>query len=400
MASPATMEAIDLFCGAGGLSTGFSRAGFDIVAPVDNNDEVLETFAYNHNCEVLNADITKKGVESDIAQTIHANGGNPETVDVIIGGPPCKGFSQANVQTRTDENPLNGLPGRFLDIVEHFNPSAVVMENVPKILTMSDGTYKSSITSRLQRLGYNVTSTILSAEKFGAPQMRRRAFFIAVKEGEPPIPSPTHDNESSSLPDPISVKEAIYDLPKLPDGGGGAFKMDYNPSEENITDYVNEMRENAENDVVYNHRTTVNQEKTARRFKYIGPGENWKQIPEDLMDNYKDRTRTHDHIYRRLIPEQPAFTIANFRKQMMIHPQKCCAEESDEIDQNRLLSVREAARLQSFPDSYIFPSKSLTEKQQMVGNAVPVKLAEELGREIETVISDTKVRNHSALTQN
>lgn len=280
----------------------------------------------------------------------------------------------ANVNSDSAEHPLNDLPSRFLEIVEEIDPAAVLIENVPRLLTIAGGEFKESIIGRLESLGYNVTHGIIKAEEFGVPQKRRRVFFIGHKSIEPQLPDPQDVNHDFELP--VSVNRAISDLPELPTGGGGEIEMRYSANISEVSKYVKEMRRNEEEGLLMNHRTTKNQEKTYRRFEHIPQGGNWRDIPEDLMGNYSDRQRTHDHIYQRLVGDEPSKTVANFRKQMIVHP-----------NQDRLLSVREAARLQSFPDNYHFKGDSFNARQQMVGDAVPVKLAYAIGKYLKDITS-------------
>jgi len=360
---------IDIFCGAGGLSKGFSEAGYNIVTGVDNNEHSLDTYRNNHDCEPVLEDVENPNIIQTIRDSVIDNGHSPDKIDLIIGGPPCRGFSMANVQTDSETHPLNSLPNQFLQIVEDFDPEAVLIENVPRLLTISDGMFKESILGRLHDLGYNVEFDILEAEKFGVPQKRRRVFFIGRKSVEPELPNPSDYNQNIEIP--VSVERAISDLPEIPTGGGGTMQMEYTAGNTNISEYARLMRQNEQEELLMNHRTTKNQEKTYRRFQHIPQGGNWKDIPKELMDNYSNRKQTHDHIYQRLSEGKPANTVANFRKQMIVHP-----------TQDRLLSVREAARLQSFPDDYHFIGNSFNARQQMVGDAVPVKLAYAIGEKL------------------
>ncbi|WP_323170910.1 DNA cytosine methyltransferase [Natrialba sp. PRR66] len=360
---------VDIFCGAGGLSEGFSEAGYNIVTGIDNNKHSIDTFRRNHSCEPILGDIKEEKIVSDIQKSINKNGFSLNEIDLVMGGPPCRGFSMANVNSDSTEHPLNDLPTRFLEIVEEIDPDAVLIENVPRLLTIADGKFKQSIEDRLESLGYNIAYGVLKAEKFGVPQKRRRVFFLGHKYIEPELPTP--DEFSYDFELPVSVSRAISDLPKLPTGGGGEIEMEYIANESEISDYAAEMRIGEEDGLLMNHRTTKNQEKTYMRFKHIPQGGNWRDIPENLMGNYSNRQRTHDHIYQRLVEEEPSKTVANFRKQMIVHP-----------TQDRLLSVREAARLQAFPDNYHFKGESFNARQQMVGDAVPAKLAYAIGKKL------------------
>lgn len=366
---------IDLFCGPGGMSTGFRYAGFDTAAAVDYSESAIQTYEENHECTPIKADIRETNSDK-ILESARNRGYERDDVDVVVGGPPCKGFSLANMQTRSPDNPMNNLFMHFLKVVRDITPPAVVMENVPGLLSMGkeEGEVKDIIVQELREMGYTVQYRILKAEQFGVPQARRRVFFVGVKEGKPPFPSPTHSEAGQqatltqsmdNLQPVVTVGEAILDLPELPTGGGGSETMQYVNSPH--SEYTEEMRAST-GDTLHNHQTTVNKEKTIQRFEHVPQGGNWEDIPAELMDDYTDRSRTHGHIYYRLEEDEPALTVANFRKSMMLHP-----------TQDRLLSIREAARLQSFPDDYRFVSSRISDKQQMVGDAVPVKLAEAIG---------------------
>lgn len=377
---------VDLFSGPGGLSTGFINAGHRIVTALDESDPAVETYSYNHDHDPLHRDIRDTATD-EIRDHVASQGADPEQVDVVVGGPPCKGFSMANMQTRSPDNPKNDLFMHFLRVVQDLDPDVVVMENVPGLLSMGreEGEVKDIIQTELREFGYTVQHRVLSAEQYGVPQARSRVFFVGVKEGTPPFPTPTHTdggkqktltNNATALEPVVTAGEALLDLPELPAGGGGEPVMEYD--EEPHSDYAEEMRADVD-DTLYNHKTTVNREKTRERFRHIPQGGNWEDIPAELMDDYTDRSRTHGHIYYRLEEDEPALTVANFRKSMMVHP-----------TQDRLLSVREAARLQSFPDDYRFVSSRISDKQQMVGDAVPVKLAEAIGRAVRDHLSERR----------
>ncbi|RDZ65350.1 hypothetical protein C5B90_03005 [Haloferax sp. Atlit-12N] len=398
MNSGCKLTALDLFCGAGGLSFGLEQAGIEVVAGVDADHHSISTYSYNHDGRGVCLDLTSSNIHEKISEEIRGNGFDPEDIDIVAGGPPCKGFSKANSITQNRDNPLNVLPELFLEIAEEFSPRGIILENVPPLLTMEEGQYKDSILDTLQDWGFHHRFGVLHADEYGVPQLRRRVFFIASSEGRPNFPQTTHNpgareyeefEHDPHLDDPVTVRDAIYDLPRLPKGGGGSEVMEYDPPVEYLTEYVRSMRSQIEDSVVYNHRTTVNRESTYRRFKYISQGGNWEDIPAELMSNYKNRSQTHDHIYRRLKPDMPAYTVANFRKQMMVHPLKESPGEENTGDQDRLLSVREAARLQSFPDHYRFVGESFNARQQMVGNAVPVRLAKAVGGAMVDVLNDS-----------
>lgn len=184
------LNTLDLFCGAGGFSRGFSKAGYNIVAGIDNKKSAIQTFEYNHNAEGIEADLTNTDPE-DIEKKLD------EDINVIIGGPPCQGFSIAgNTQTGHDER--NSLVNVFLDFIEHFEPLALCMENVPSIRRKEYPTdeydnYEDLLVKRLSKIGYSVSIEVMNAARYGVPQKRRRAIVVATKQDEEPEhPEPTH----------------------------------------------------------------------------------------------------------------------------------------------------------------------------------------------------------------
>jgi DNA (cytosine-5)-methyltransferase 1 len=233
------------------------------------------------------------------------------------------------------------------------------MENVPGILSIDNGKFKNKIIRRFRKIGYFIEEPyILDAADFGVPQKRKRVFFIGFLDAG--IELNFKPNGSKK----VTVAEAISDLPKLPVGGGGVNSMLYTNGFN--SNYQKKMRGKCK--IVFNHVSTKSRDHIIERFKKIKQGENWKSVKSML--NYKKVENTHSMIYKRLKWTDPAVTIANFRKSMLIHPR-----------QNRLLSVREAARLQSFPDSYVFEG-SLSSMQQQVADAVPPLLAQAVANEI------------------
>lgn len=183
------INALDIFCGAGGFSKGFEKAGYNIVAGVDNKKSAIQTFQFNHDAKGITADLTEtepKEIEKHIDKDI----------DVIIGGPPCKGFSIANTQSGHDKR--NTLVDVFLDFVEYFEPIGVCMENVPAFRREEYpndeyDTYEDLVVSRLSEMDYNVSIDVLNAARYGVPQTRKRAIVLATKQNEEPQhPDPTH----------------------------------------------------------------------------------------------------------------------------------------------------------------------------------------------------------------
>ena len=338
------MIGIDLFAGAGGMSLGAEMAGVDTKIAVEIHHAAFETYRHNHpDCTVL-----QMGVEH--LQNLAAP--YPSDDLVVFGGPPCQGFSTSNQRTRTASNKKNWMFQAFVAFVKRTKPAWVIFENVRGILETEGGLFARQIRKDLENLGYRCSQGLLNAADFGVPQARNRFFIIGRLDAEPPVlPIGGH------LPI-ITVEEALHDLPVLTNGATKSI-MPYRGDAS--SNYARQMR--GELDRCSGHIVSRNAESIVERYPYIPPGGNWADIPEEMMGSYKDRTRCHTGIYRRLDPRRPSIVIGNFRKNMLIHP-----------FEHRGLSVREAARLQSFPDHFVFKG-TIGLQQQQVGNAVPPLLA-------------------------
>jgi DNA (cytosine-5)-methyltransferase 1 len=338
---------IDLFAGAGGMSLGARLAGINVLLAVELDRHAAQTYAANHiGTQVFNDDIRRlttpklRDIFSDRSPT------------VVFGGPPCQGFSYSNQRTRSPENPENWLFLEFLRIVKVVMPDWVVFENVKGIVDTADGIFLHQVLDRLERLGYTTRHGLLNAMYFGVPQNRARFFLVGSRHGVAfQMPTP------SNL-DPLTVEDAISDLPRL-ENGAFISSRPYRYSAK--SSYARQLRHRLKTSP--NHLVSKNAPSIIKRYEYVPPGGNWASIPARLMRNYRDRSRCHTGIYYRLKPDEPSVVIGNYRKNMVIHP-----------EQNRGLSVREAARIQSFPDSYEFHG-SIGFQQQQVGNAVPPLLA-------------------------
>jgi len=338
------MIGIDLFSGAGGMALGAIQAGVDVLLAIEADPYAASTYAYNHpNVKVLKEDIRNvKNIG------IQPNGKKK----VLFGGPPCQGFSTSNQKTRNSGNPNNWLFMEFIRITKLWEPDWIIFENVKGIVETEKGIFFNQILKQLNECGYKTSWWILNAADFGVPQKRYRLFIIGSKYDI------NIDAPEAIIKDYITVEKAISDLPDLPNGSSESF-MPYkfkNPSK-----YAQIMRGGLK--MASNHFVTKNSPHITERYKYVPQGGNWSNIPKKLMKNYTDRTRCHTGIYYRLKEDSPSVVIGNYRKNMLIHPK-----------QNRGLSVREAARIQSFPDWYEFKG-SIGFQQQQVGNAVPPLLA-------------------------
>ena len=353
--------AIDLFAGAGGLTQGFRDAGYKIVQAVERDVHAVATYARNHpEVDLISADIRNL----DPATCLERLGLRPGSISTVIGGPPCQGFSESNRRTRNLSNPKNHLYQEFLRFVGHIQPDWVVLENVAGLKTMSKGVILDYITNGLRNMGYRPKHYVLNAANHGVPQVRRRLFVIAnrldVTVGQ------VRELEITPIAPPPTVRDAIADLPQLRNGASTDI-LEYGTTIQSR--YQRQMRRSAPMWVSGN-LVTRNASHILERYTYIPEGGNWQQIPQHLLANYSDRTRCHTGIYHRLYWDHPSKVIGNFRKNMLIHP-----------DQDRGLSVREAARLQSFRDNYRFQG-SIGFQQQQVADAVPPLLAETVARTI------------------
>ncbi|MBN8572322.1 MAG: DNA cytosine methyltransferase [Candidatus Kapabacteria bacterium] len=334
---------IDLFCGCGGLSYGFIEAGYDVLLGIDNWKDAIVTFENTHK--------NAKGIVADLftetAKEISKKTGI-KSIDVIIGGPPCQGFSIAGKRIIDDER--NQLYKSFLSFVSFYKPKAFVMENVPNIISMGKGIVKETILSDFEKLGYTVVYKILLASDYGVPQNRKRAFFIGTKSNKEFVfPEPTTKT-------PINTKDAISDLPKNSLENGTKYTT--KPK----SHYQRLIREGSKG--IYNHETTNHSEQTTHIISLVPDGGNYKDLPKELR-----KTRNVNIAWTRLNSKKPSFTIDTGHRHHFHYKY------------NRVPTVRESARIQSFPDSFIFLG-SKTSQYKQVGNAVPPILAAVLANEI------------------
>lgn len=346
------MIGIDLFSGAGGMSLGARNAGVDVQIAVENDKYAAATYLRNHQ--------PKLGVfTNDIRNFTKIDLFNPLQKEVVLfGGPPCQGFSTSNQRTRNLQNKNNWLFQEFIRVLKMYMPDYLVFENVRGILETEAGKFVDEIIKQFRLLGYQCEYKILNSSNFGVPQKRDRFFIIGSLNSAPPS-FPSGNNEI------VTVQEAIGDLCDLPNGHAVSY-LEYQNNPNSC--YSREMRKGLKG--CENNLVTKNADFILERYKYIPQGGNWENIPDELMSNYTDKSRCHTGIYHRLLPDAPSIIIGNFRKNMLIHPWR-----------DRGLSVREAARLQSFPDDFIFEG-SIGFQQQQVGNAVPPRLAKAIFKKI------------------
>ncbi|ENA1794689.1 DNA cytosine methyltransferase [Flavobacterium psychrophilum] len=334
---------IDLFCGCGGLSYGFIEAGYEVVLGIDHWKDAIETFKYNHKNSIgIVADLFNETPKKISEKTGIKN------VDLIIGGPPCQGFSLAGKRIVDDER--NKLYKSFVNFVNHFQPKAFMLENVPNIVSMSNGIVKDNIIKDFEDLGYKVVYKVLMASEFGVPQNRKRAFFVGIKgDKEFVFPNPTNQKLLTS-------KEAISDLPENSIVDGSEYPI--KPKSE----YQELLRENSTG--VYNHQITVHNEQTIEIIAMVPDGGNYKNLPVELH-----QTRKVNIAWTRLNSKKPSFTIDTGHNHHFHYKF------------NRVPTARESARLQSFPDHFIFKSAKTSQLKQ-IGNAVPPLLAKILAENL------------------
>lgn len=340
---------IDLFSGAGGMSIGAKAVGVDVKVAVEIEQNAAATFKHNHpTTEIFNKDIREVNL-SEIEL------GTRSDIKILFGGPPCQGFSTSNQKTRSKSNASNWLFKEYLRLTKLVAPDWVIVENVKGLLETEDGFFFDTINRELIKLGYTTNSAVLNAADFGVPQIRNRVFIVGSLHGL------KFNFPKGSAKKRLTVEDAISDLPSL-HVGANYHELDYGLKAQN--NYQKRIRNHSAKAV--NNLVTNNNHLVTKRYKYISQGGNWQNIPSRLMKNYKDYSRCHTGIYRRLIYNEPAVVIGNYRKNMLIHPLE-----------DRGLSVREAARLQSFPDSFHFCG-TIGFQQQQVGNSVPPLLAQAL----------------------
>jgi DNA (cytosine-5)-methyltransferase 1 len=356
-----TLSCIDVFSGAGGLSHGFRLAGFAILAANDFDQHAAATMRATHSeTDVLDGPIQDYAA----ADFLRRAGLKKGELDCLVGGPPCQAFSVYNHQ-RGKHDERSGLFREYIRIVEGLMPKMVVMENVTGITSVAEGWAVKSIYKRLGELGYEVDHQILKAEEYGVPQERRRIFFVGTRRGYKfTWPTATHSSKGTLFGKPFTtVWQAIGDLPEL-NILEGQEEQDY--TQKPSSEYQRTMRKGARK--LFNHVAPFLSEINRERLKHIPQNGSWRDIPVHLLPAGMKLARRCDHTkrYGRLSPDGLSSTIltkCDLHWGAFIHP-----------TQDRTLTVREAARLQSFPDTFRFCGPR-SEQFRQVGNAVPPLLA-------------------------
>lgn len=347
-------KVVDLFAGVGGLSEGFRESGFSIALANEWDPSIASAYSHNHpETRVIVEDITK----IEIPQVFKRH---RDQTEVIIGGPPCQGFSQKG-QRKSINDERNYLFRHFVSVVDYVRPKFFVMENVPNLLTNEGGLFKREVEGLFANLGYSVNSAVLNASDYGVPQHRRRAIILGRLDGSAPLMPPRSASQTT-------IWEAISDLAYL-NSGEGAEVSPYTTFPE--TEYQMHSREGAQE--LYNHRSTRHSAVALERLSMIPPGGGKEFLPEE------HRTKSiYSGTWTRMDPDSQSVTITTRfdtpSSGRFTHPFL-----------NRAITVREAARIQSFPDRFRFLGTKTSQMKQ-VGNAVPPLLGKAIAEQIKSFL--------------
>lgn len=356
------LTCVDLFCGAGGFSRGFLDAGYNVVLGVDYDDVALKTFQMNHGdtC-AMKLDLFDSSNVERIIKYLENIGIN--NLDVLVGGPPCQGFSYAGKMEIDDER--NFLYLAMVRLTERLKPKAVLLENVLAMVEAHGGIGAKRIMDDFSKIGYKMTCKMLFAPDYGVPQIRKRVFFVGLRDTTQSFEFPSAIVDAEHY---VTTEEAISDLPSLQDEHGliyrGAAEQEY--MTEPTSKYQRSMRKNMS--VVYNHIGSVPIEKTRTMIALVPEGKNYLALPEEYRGMYK-----YHEALTRYHSKKPSLTI-NTGHRSHFH-----------YKWNRIPTVRESARLQSFPDDFIFYGNQ-SEQFKQVGNAVPPLLGKAIAEQLKAYL--------------
>lgn len=378
-----TQKIIDLFAGAGGLTTGFHLAGFESLCAIDSNQKALATYRHNYpNTKVIHQDIHKVN-PSELRLWL---GLQREELKALIGGPPCQGFSRnipAGYRSLNDRR--NQLYRTFLEFVQEFRPLYVIIENVPEILKAYDSLVKNEITEQLELLGYKVASASLNAANYGVPQTRSRAFFLASLDRSLRFPEPTYSGDiksdyrakklsshltllESNISPIVTVRDAIGDLPPL--NAGQKYGDEGYPFAPQST-YQAILRNGSTK--IVNHVARALSSVQMARVRLLKEGQDARDLPYELAPK-----KHYSGAYGRLYWDKPARTITRW----LFHPG---SGRFFHPTQDRTITIREAARLHSYPDNFHFLG-TYTDMASQIGESVPPLLAK--------AIAECIIQNH------
>lgn len=351
---------LDLFCGAGGFSFGMHQnSHFKTLVALDFNEEAANTFKKNMpEAEVVTGDITDRDVKSLIIEKSKVVG-----INMIIGGPPCQGFSMKGKKLGLEDE-RNYLFKEYLKLVEELEPEVFVIENVKSLLSTAGGYFREQILEYIHRLGYNVNYGILNAKDFGVPQSRERAIFICSKSKD--IALPIGNDEG------VTIRDAISDLAYL-NSAQGSFESDYQMKAD--SEYQKKMRANSNK--LYNHQATAHSKVALEKLAMIPPEKGKEYLPDELKGNQKFNTTWGRLVWNGVSPTIDTRFDAPSNGTNS-HPEL-----------NRSITPREAARIQSFSDDFIFYGGKRSVGRQ-IGNAVPPLLAKGIADKIWEMYEDGK----------
>ena len=350
---------LDLFCGAGGFSYGMEKnKNFRTEVALDFNAKAIDTFSYNMpDASTVVGDITKPNVREKIIEMSRARG-----VNMIIGGPPCQGFSLKGKKLGLAD-PRNFLFNAYLNIVDALQPQVFVIENVKALLSTSAGWFKNQIASRVMAMGYKVEYGVLKASDFGVPQSRERAIFICSRNIHIPLPKSTCEKI-------VTVRDAISDLAYLESNEGG-FELDYTTVATSA--YQRLMRKGSK--MLYNHKASNHDAIAIEKLRWIPPECGKEYLPRMMRGRQK-----FSGTWGRLKWDAVSPTIDT-------RFDACSNGTNNHPFLNRAITPREAARLQSFDDKFVFIGAKVYIRQQ-IGNAVPPLLAKAIADQIDMVLKD------------
>jgi DNA (cytosine-5)-methyltransferase 1 len=390
---------LDLFAGAGGLSLGFHEQGFDAGVLVDNCSYSIETLKINFEHRgglVLKKDLhtlTPATLNKELFNTRYENG-----FDLIIGGPPCQGWSMASRaklkslgrnQEHFFNDDRNKLINRYMSFISYYKPKAFLMENVKGMKSYNGFNVLERLVKMFNRRGYVVTYKIIDSSEYGIPQKRERIFIAGVRKDlncQFEFPATTNYRGERKYP-LVTLKDAIGDLPVIRDGSK-VIERAYSKNKDSISDYAKKMREGVLDGKIYDHICTQHRSDDIEAFKILKQGGMYKDLPKRLK-RYRDDTFSDK--YKKLKWD-------SFSRTITAHLSKDCYSHIHP-SQARTISVREAARLQSFPDKYYFHG-GMCSKFKLIGNAVPPLLSSILAKELKKqVFKKIKDKNINRILQ-
>lgn len=360
---------VDVFSGAGGLSRGFMDAGFNVVLGVDFDDAALKTFQKNHG----HADIMKLDLfdHDNIGKIVDYLNEKKIDLDVLVGGPPCQGFSLAGKREEFDKR--NVLYSAMVKIAERLQPKIVVLENVPGMLTLYNGAGAKRVREDFESIGYELEDPrILYAPEYGVPQIRKRVFFVMKlkKEIKGTFRYPEPELTESEF---ITTEQAISDLPSLIGSENYSLNQLWDYEEQELSTYQSFMRKDSE--TIHNHIPTKHADETVRLIKLVPEGKNYKALPPEELEK---REFKYNEALTRYHSKKPSRTIDTGHRTHFHYKY------------DRIPTVRENARLQSFPDDFIFYGNK-QEQYRQVGNAVPPLLGKAVANKVKELLDNEKI---------